>query len=126
MQGAYGLRPPVAAHEDWWKTAFDSPAAERVLIHAQEPSGLVPSLGALCEWLHLEPGQTVLEIGCGHGELIVPFAKAGYKMIGLDDSAVQLARAKKRAEAAGVTCEWVQADMRECQVRQPVDGVYMA
>lgn len=53
--------------------------------------------------LGLEPGQEVLDIGCGWGGMAIFLAKrAGVKVLGITLSEEQLALARKRAEAAGV------------------------
>lgn len=38
----------------------------------------------------------ILELGCGSGRLLLPLARAGYTITGLDNSAVMLARAQAR------------------------------
>ncbi len=40
----------------------------------------------------------VLELGCGSGRLLVPLARAGYTVSGLDNSAAMLGRARSRLE----------------------------
>ena len=42
-------------------------------------------------------GARTLELGCGTGRLLVPMARAGVSMVGLDRSAEMLARARTRA-----------------------------
>lgn len=42
-------------------------------------------------------GARTLELGCGTGRLLVPLARAGNRMVGIDLSAPMLARAKARA-----------------------------
>jgi SAM-dependent methyltransferase len=47
-------------------------------------------------------GQTkgpVLELGCGTGRLLLPLARAGHTVIGLDNSPAMLARARSRISA---------------------------
>jgi SAM-dependent methyltransferase len=47
-------------------------------------------------------GDPILELGCGSGRLLVPLAQAGYRVTGVDTSAVMLARCRATAEKAGV------------------------
>lgn len=53
-------------------------------------------------------GLRVLEIGCGAGQCSVAFARAGAQVTALDLSDRQLAAARKRANDAGVTVEFLQ------------------
>lgn len=43
-----------------------------------------------------ESGGPVLELGCGSGRLLVPLARAGYAVTGIDNSPEMLARARLR------------------------------
>jgi SAM-dependent methyltransferase len=59
----------------------------------------------------------VLEVGCGTGRVLIPSARAGASMIGLDLSepmlAVCRAKLRKESEAVRSAVQLVQADMRE-------------
>ena len=46
-----------------------------------------------------ETGGPVLEVGCGSGRLLVPLARAGHDVIGIDASPEMLARAEVRLSA---------------------------
>jgi SAM-dependent methyltransferase len=55
-------------------------------------------------WYHEQAaaqGDRVLELGCGSGRLLVPLARAGCSLVGLDVSPPMLAIARKRLAAAG-------------------------
>ncbi len=53
--------------------------------------------------LLIEPGMTVMDIGCGWGGMSITLARDyGAKVVGVTLSKVQLEYAKRRAEAAGV------------------------
>lgn len=56
----------------------------------------------ILESLELENGSTLLEIGCGWGELATAAAAAGAKVKGITLSAEQLAAARQRIDAAGL------------------------
>lgn len=53
----------------------------------------------------------VLDLGVGTGRVAVPLAQAGARVVGVDSSAAMLARARERAERAGVTLDLVHADL---------------
>ena len=65
--------------------------------------------------MHLEPGQTVLDVGCGPGTDTIPLAqivgKSG-QVVGVDHDAAMIAEAERRAEQAGCSawCRHLQAD----------------
>lgn len=61
-----------------------------------------------CETVFERPGQ-LLDLGCGTGRLCVHFARKGFTCTGVDLSAEMLAQA--RTNAAGVSIEWVEANL---------------
>lgn len=65
--------------------------------------------------LAAEAGDPVLELGCGSGRLLLPLARAGNTIIGLDNSPVMLERLRQRlaAEPAAVQSrlQLVESDM---------------
>lgn len=62
------------------------------------------------EKLALEPGMSVLDMGCGTGRHAIALAERGAQVTGVDFSPQMLYEAKKKAKAAGVEVEWVEAD----------------
>jgi SAM-dependent methyltransferase len=69
--------------------------------------------------LHLaqQTNGSLLELGCGSGRLLLPLARAGHPVIGLDNSPAMLERARtklaKEAEAVQSRVRLVEADMAE-------------
>ncbi len=63
-----------------------------------------------------DAGSPVLEIGCGTGRVLIPSARAGIDVVGLDMSSHMLAVCRKRLREENVAVqarvELVQADMR--------------
>ena len=66
------------------------------------PERLIARVVAL---LGLEPGDAVLDLGCGPGSLSVPFARAGMAVTAADPEPEMLAAAAVAADAAGVAFE---------------------
>jgi SAM-dependent methyltransferase len=58
-------------------------------------------------------GGSVLDLACGPGRYVVPFAQAGFRVTGVDRTRFLLDEARERATKAGVAVECVEADMRE-------------
>ena len=73
--------------------------------------------------LRLPPGAAILDLGCGPGRHSLEFAKRGYRVTGVDRTAVYLGRARAQADEQGLDIEWVQADMREFRRDRAFDGV---
>jgi cyclopropane-fatty-acyl-phospholipid synthase len=60
---------------------------------------------ALLDRLELQPGQRLLEIGCGWGSLAIEAARRGVEVVGLTLSAEQKAWAEDKIAAAGLSSE---------------------
>jgi 2-polyprenyl-3-methyl-5-hydroxy-6-metoxy-1,4-benzoquinol methylase len=60
----------------------------------------------------LIPGRA-LDVGCGEGADAVWLARRGWTVTAIDISDVAVARARKAAELAGATVEWVCGDVLE-------------
>ena len=67
--------------------------------------------GALVAELAGRPPGRALDVGCGEGADAVWLARAGWEVTGVDVSEVALERAAAGAREAGVTVEWVRADI---------------
>ena len=63
----------------------------------------VPALGAgVLEWLAPQPGERILDLGCGDGPLTAKIAAAGATVIGVDASPAMIEGAKSRGIEARV------------------------
>lgn len=52
----------------------------------QESSASKESAERFIEFMHLNPGDTILELGCGRGEWLLRLVKLGYQVTGVDIS----------------------------------------
>jgi SAM-dependent methyltransferase len=73
--------------------------------------------------LGLEPGAAILDLGCGQGRHTVSLARRGYRMTGLDLSALHLRLARRAAREAGADVRWLRADMRDIPWEEEFDAV---
>jgi len=68
-----------------------------------EHGSFVPSLGAgVLEWLNPQPGERILDLGCGDGQLTEKIAAAGAQVVGVDASAEMVEGARHRGLNAEV------------------------
>jgi SAM-dependent methyltransferase len=62
-----------------------------------ENGAFVPNLGAgVLEWLAPQPGERILDLGCGDGQLTAKIAAAGAQVTGVDASAEMIEGARSR------------------------------
>ncbi|PPK65598.1 class I SAM-dependent methyltransferase [Actinokineospora auranticolor] len=92
--------------DDLWVGFADVMFPPRREAEAERLVGESPLFG-------LVAGQRVLDLGCGPGTHVVPLARAGAVVTGVDLSAAMLARAREACSRAGVEVTLVRADMRE-------------
>jgi len=89
------------------------PAWLRWLVEVDNPFARTTRAAVIVEHLGLEPGMTVLDLGCGPGRVTMPVAERvgpGGTVVAVDLQAGMLARAEERARAAGLTnIEYVRA-----------------
>jgi SAM-dependent methyltransferase len=76
----------------------------------------------LLETMQLAEGSTLLDVGCGTGRHAVRLAQAGMAVTGVDLSEEMLAKARQRAQAAGVEVTFEQANMAEYQPHSQYDA----
>src|SRR5689334_14503820 len=97
----------VAAHLG---RAYWAPGTGRVMAFTkgteQEVEFLVDALG-------LEPGERVLDVGCGPGRHALAFAGRGIEVVGVDLSDDFIALARDAAAAHGVPARFEVGDVRE-------------
>jgi SAM-dependent methyltransferase len=68
---------------------------------------------ALSRLTGLRAGAVVLDIPCGPGRHLLPLARRGYRVCGVDLNRSYLEEARRRIDRAKLDVELVQADMRE-------------
>lgn len=91
-----------------WEQFFDGHAPE--YMQNVFTANTLEEVDFIIDVLGLEPGQRVLDVGCGTGRHSVELARRDYRVTGIDLSAGMLAQACEAALRAGVEVEWVKAD----------------
>ena len=62
-------------------------------------------------------GSKVLELGCGTGRQLIPLARSGHRVTGVDLSAPMLAECRAALDDAGFEAELVEGDFRNVKLR---------
>ncbi len=101
MSSLTDLTPAQTTARDIWTSGDYAQVADR-LIRAFGPM--------LVEALPITPGQRVLDVACGAGNVAIPAALAGADVVGIDIAPSLLARGEAEAAAAGAEVEWVDGD----------------
>ncbi len=70
-----------------------------------------PAAAKLVEFVHVQRGEKVLDVGCGTGVVAVTAARAGAQVKALDLSPALLERARWNAATAGVAVEFTEGDV---------------
>lgn len=74
------------------------------------------------EKYNIRPNQ-ILELGCGTGNISIPLAKKGYKVMGLDLSEDMLAVASQKAKEQNIEISFVQESMVEFSLHTKADVI---
>lgn len=122
-------------------SARDEPQGAGALVRADHPWG-DPLLSRLYDafpfdadlafyrQLAQEHGSRVLELACGTGRLLLPLARAGCHVVGVDASPHMLTRAKEKLRSAGreveQRCRLVQGDFCSFDLGEAFDVVIIA
>jgi trans-aconitate methyltransferase len=68
--------------------------------YGREGSFVHKLAGGVVAWLNAKPGERILDLGCGDGQLTAQLAAGGSHMAGVDSSAAMVEAAKSRGVAA--------------------------
>ena len=81
----------------------------------------------LAAWIDRLPRGRALDVACGRGRNAIHLAANGYAVDAMDISDVALARARERADAAGVAVNWIESDLERPDIaRGAYDVVVIA
>src|SRR6266699_1562726 len=104
-------------------TDYDLIAPFYDIEHAQfdEDLSLYTNFAEMC-------GNPLLELACGSGRLLVPLARQGYELTGVDSSGSMLELAQEALEQAGVAarCKLVQESMSRLRLGQKFRLAFIA
>lgn len=72
-----------------------------------------PGAAEFVDRLNLKPGERVLDVACGNGNLAIPAARCGASVIGQDISLNLLEQGRERARAEGLTVRFDENDAEQ-------------
>lgn len=72
------------------------------------------------DWLAPQPGERILDVGCGTGQLAATVAEVGAKIVGLDASQPMIDQARRNYPGL----EFITGDVRTMAFSQEFDAVY--
>lgn len=86
---------------------------------------------ARASWSKYGMPGSVVDLGCGTGSISIPLARSGFDVYGIDLSGDMLAMARSKWDESPAqairprtgTIRWLQQDMREWELYEPVDAV---
>lgn len=115
------LRPSKPRAHAWWEVFFDDDYLRTVRMPTPE------QVSRTCDFVQrrtgLKPGATLLDVGCGLGQMVIELTARGYLGVGLDLSLAMLSRASEEAQARGMRINFLHADMREMNFEGAFDAV---
>ena len=106
---------------EWFEEFFD----ERYLLFFEEAvhrGAPEAEIDFIEQALALEPGASILELGCGFGRHAIPLAQRGYAVTGVDLSDTLLRVARGMGEQLEVQATWVRLDLRDLGGIGPYDA----
>lgn len=80
-------------------------------------SYLEPGAMAFLPGLGIAPGERVLDVACGAGQLALPAARLGAAVTGIDIATNLIAQAQARAQAEGLAIRFEEADAEDLPYR---------
>jgi ubiquinone/menaquinone biosynthesis C-methylase UbiE len=101
MSSLTQLTPAQRTARDVW-TSGNYPEVAEQLIRAFGPT--------LVDELRIGPGQQVLDVACGAGNVAIPAAVAGAEVTGVDIAPALLDQGAANARAGEVDVTWVEGD----------------
>jgi SAM-dependent methyltransferase len=85
-----------------------------------------PAAFKLVRFAGVQPGQRVLDVGCGTGVVAITAARQGATAIGLDLTPALLEKARQNAEMAGVSIEFHEGDVEAVPFKDAVFDVVLS
>jgi SAM-dependent methyltransferase len=113
--------------EAWWLAFFDDAYADLYLATdtAESRARRDATADFIVDALALQPGDRVLDQGCGVGRMACALARRGLSVVGVDviDGYIERARAAARSEGVDGRCSFQVGDARDFVPNEACDAV---
>jgi SAM-dependent methyltransferase len=106
---------------NWWAELYDDQLAD-VLLDSTDAAADDATVRFLVEVLELEAGSRVFDQCAGTGRLSIPLARWGAQVVGVEQAARYVERARVRAREAGVDATFIAGDAFEVVPDAPCDA----
>lgn len=103
-----------------WRDFFDQHAP--YYLQNSFTKNTVVEVQFLVEVMQLREGTRLLDMGCGVGRHSIELARRGIKVTGVDFSSGMLFEAKRNAESAQQSVEFIEADATQWVAAEPFDA----
>ena len=113
-------KPQPQRKPQWWEKFFSDDYL--LTVFPPNDAQIARQVDFLQNHLELEPGQTVLDVGCGLGLHAIELTRRGFLVVGLDLSLPMITRAAEEAQYAGLKINFLHTDIREIEF----DGTFDA
>ena len=105
----------------WWHSFFDETYADFGLA-TTTPERVARAVNFLLDKLDVKAGDRLLDQCCGIGRLSLPLARHGVHVVGVDQEAGYVERARAHADQLGVSAKFHCADAFEFVAEPPCDA----
>ena len=106
--------------KQWYESLFENYA--QTYDNENFTHGTIGECDFIEKELAFDKSLKILDVGCGTGRHAIELSKRGYQVTGVDLSETQLKRAREKAEAAGLSIDFLCQDARNL----PFDGEFDA
>ena len=106
----------------WYKKSFGNDYL-KIYSHRDDQEAKKIALFAM-QVLNMQPGQCILDLGCGNGRNAIVAAELGLQVAALDLSPELLAMAQRKTRKKNLSICFVRGDMRHIPLTGPFDAVW--
>lgn len=104
-----------------YRTSLPCPSWLSSLVEMDNPFTKTNRAATIIQNLDLQPGMTVMDVGCGPGRLTIPLAKAvgmSGEVVALDIQAGMIEKVKRKVDSESLTnVKFLQTDLTQAQLK---------